>query len=809
MHLFPDVKLALRLLRRNPASTSIALLSIALSVGATALVFAAIKSVLIDPLPYRHPEQIVQLRSEWPRMQQQSHGDWVVWNDTRELARRTRTLESIGIFGNAIFDLAGDANATPEALYGGRMNANLFSVLGMSPMLGRGVLPEEDVPGHPDVMVLSFGLWVRRFHADRSVVGRTITVNGHGCLVVGVMPPEFNFPLRREAARTPSPYVEFWAAPFKVPSNPDAAFSAIARLRPGVSLAEAQQDLASISRSLAHDFPATNRDRILTLHFLRDRVIGAAGTSLLLLMAAAVLFMLIGCANVANMLLARGVGRRREMAVRLAVGAGYWRIVRQLLVESCVLAVLGGIGGYLLTAAAWKILAAVAPVSIPRLAAARADGTTLTFALLLATLNGVLFGIAPALRMAGSNSVFAGFGSRGTASDRHDRLRSSLVVIEVALSVLLVVTGGQVLASFVQLVTTDPGFDADHVLASVVLPAPERYRSPEKRGLLYKRMLDAVRAIPGVERAGTVDALPFSGENHGGFVNGTGVSDAHALTAEVDVVGGEYLQAMGVGLVAGRWFREEEMSESGDVAIVSTFVARRLWPGASALGQRICVDCTPENPDNWKRVIGVVAGASHATLNTPEKANVYLAAGAMQEAAFLVVRTERPAGEMETAIRRAIAAIDPNQPVFLSVTMRDLIADSVADRRFVVMLLGVTGGLALILAAAGVYGVMSYMTSRRTQEIGIRMALGATPGDVFSLFFRQAFVTVAIGLAVGLGGAVISMRLLQRMLMGLEPGHIASAGMAAVLVTVAGGMACWIPARRATRTDPMAALREE
>ncbi|HLN01569.1 MAG TPA: ABC transporter permease [Bryobacteraceae bacterium] len=809
MPILEDLRLGLRLLRRDPASTAIAFLSIALSVGATAVVFAAIKSVLIDPLPYSHPERLVQLRSEWPRMQQQSEGDWVVWNDTRELPRRTHTIESIGVFQNAIFDLAGDANATPTALYGGRMTANLFSVLGVSPMLGRGVLPEEDAPGHPDVMILSYGLWVRRFHADPSVIGRTVTVNGHGCLVVGVMPPEFNFPLRRVAAHTPSPYVEFWAAPFKVPSNPDAGFSAVARLRPSIALAEAQQDLASVSRGLAHDFPATNRDRILTLHALRDRVIGGAGKSLLLLMAAAVLFMVIGCANVANLLVARGLRRQREMAVRLAVGAGYWRIVRQLLTESCVLAVLGGIGAYLLTAAAWTILPAVAPVSIPRLASARADGAILAFALVLATLNGILFGMAPALRMAGSKSVFAGFGSRGAAAGRHDHLRSSLVVAEVALSVLLVVTGGQVLSSFVQLVTTDPGFPADHVLASVVLPAPERYRSPEKRGLFYKRILEAARGLPGVQSAGTVDALPFSGENHGGFVSSSGASDPHALTPEIDVIGGEYLQAMGIPLLAGRWFRGEEMSQSNDSAIVSTLVARRLWPGATALGQRICVDCTPENPNNWKRVIGVVSDASHSALNTPEKANVYLAAGAMQEAAFLVVRTERPAGEMETAIRRAIAAIDPNQPVFLSVSMRDLIADSVADRRFITMLLGVTGGLALILSAAGVYGVMSYITSRRTQEIGIRMALGATPGKVFSLFFRQAFVTVAIGLALGLGAVPISMKFLQGMFLGLEPDHAASAGMATALVTIAAGIACWIPARRATRTDPVAALREE
>src|SRR5579872_2435041 len=334
-----DIRYGLRTMRRSPGFTVAAVLSISLGIAVTAVVFAAIKAVLINPLPYARPAELVQLRSEYPKMQEQAHSDWVLWNDTRELLRRTHTLDSLGVYDNAVFDLAGEANAPPEALLGVRMTASLFPVLGVSPMLGRSLLPEEDQPGHRDLMILSYGLWVRRFHADRSVVGRTVTVNGHGCLVVGVMPPEFNFPLRREAAHTPSPYVEFWATPFGVPQNPEAGIRAVARLRPGVSLAEAQQDLSSISRSLAHDFPATNRDRILTLHFLRDRVIGSAGKSLWLLMAAAVLFMLIGCANIANLLLARGLRRRREMAIRLAVGAGYWRIVRQLLIESCVLAV--------------------------------------------------------------------------------------------------------------------------------------------------------------------------------------------------------------------------------------------------------------------------------------------------------------------------------------------------------------------------------------------------------------------------------------------------------------------------------------
>jgi predicted permease len=813
MSILQDVRLAFRLLRRDLAGTAIALLSIALSVAATAVVFAAIKSVLIDPLPYARAEELVQIRSEFPKMQQQSAGDWVIWNDTQELIRRTRTLESVGVYGNAIFDLAGDAGTTPEALYGLRVTASLFPTLGVSPMLGRNILPEEDQPGRPDEMILSYGLWVRRFNSDRSVVGRAVTVNGHACLVIGVMPPGFNCPLRRQAAHTPSPYVEFWTAPFVVPVNKDAGLGAVARLRRGVSLQQARQDLTSISNALVHEFPATNRDRILTINFLRDRTVGVATSGLLLLMAAALLFMLIGCANVANLLLARGFARQREISVRLAIGAGRARIVRQLLTESCVLAALGALGGYALTAAAWKILPAVAPVSIPRLAAARADGTIFGFTLALAMVNGILFGLAPALRLARLKEAVAlgAFGSRGAAAGRHDHIRSTLVVAEVALSVLLVVAGGQLLGSFVKLVNTDPGFQADRILASVVLPAFERYPTPAQRGLFFKRILDSVRALPGVQSAGAVDALPFSGENHGGFVSNTAaLSDKSnaPLTAEVDVVSAKYLQTMGIHLLEGRWFREEDMSESSDAAIVNDFAVTRLWPRASAVGQRICVYCTPERPNNWKRVIGVVSSVSHAALNEPMKGNVYLSAGAMQKAVFLVVRTERPTGDLEKAIRRAIATIDPNQPVFLSASMRALLADSVADRRFIMTLLAITACLALLMSAAGIYGVISYTTLRRTQEMGIRLALGATPRDVHVLLFRQGFATIAVGLTLGLSAAMALTPVLQSLFVGLESRSPAHVWIATALVTVTAGIACWIPARRVTKIDPISALRE-
>jgi predicted permease len=806
MSVLRDIKLALRLFWRAPALTGIALVSIALSVGATAVVFAAVKSVFINPLPYARPGELVQIRTEFARFGA-SHTDWALWHDAQEIMRRTRTLASTGVYRNEILNLSADASTPPEALYGLRASASLFPTLGVTPMLGRNISPDEDQPGHANEMILSYGLWARRFHSDPAIIGRTITIDGHDCLVIGVMPQDFNFPLRRGAVHTPSPYVDFWA-PLRSgkPVSETEAVGVVARLRPGVSFSEAQQDLASISSDLNREFPATNRDHSLLMGLLRDRTVGSAEKALLFLMAAAVMFLLIGCANVANLLLARGLSRQREIAIRIAIGAGQGRIVRQLLTESCLLAGIGGIGGYILTIVAWKLLPAVAPVSIPRLAAARADWQVFGFALTIALLNGILFGMMPALRSGRMRATSAQDlrADAGIAGGR-DRIRGALVTIEVALAVSLVVIGGQLLASFVGLLRTDPGFDAKHVLASVIIPAGDRYNTPEQQGLLFSRILDAVRVLPGVESAGTIDALPFSGENHGGLVSGGELQTA----AEVDVVSAGYLQTMGVRLTQGRWFGDEDMKESGDGVIVNKIAAGNLWPQTSAVGKRICVDCSPEKPNNWKRVVGVVSSIRHAAMDEPQGASVYLAANALDNAAFLVVRSDRPAAEMERAIRESIALVDPNQPVFLSASMQTLIADSLADRRFIMGLLVVTGCLALAMAAAGVYGVATYVTSRRTQEIGIRMALGATRSDVEALIFRQGFLSAAIGLAIGLGSTVVLMRLAGGVLPGLTYGNFGHVGIEVGFVSLTAAIACWLPARRAAKIDPMAALRQE
>jgi len=806
-----DIRLAFRLSWRAPSFTLITLLSVALSVGAVAVVFTAVKSVLLDPLPYTRQSELVQIRTDFPKFMA-SVSDWMLWRDGQELVRRTRTLGSIAFYRTDVFDLPGDNVNPPEALWGLRVSANLFPTLGVQPMLGRNILPQEDQPGHPNEMILSYGLWMRRFQGDRGIVGRNIVINGHSCIVIGVMPRGFNFPLREGDVHTPWPYIEFWAPLQNAGTlGPSFGVFSIARRRPGITLREAQQDLASISADLAREFPETNRDHTMRMGLLLDRALGNSKNALWLLFAASAMFPLIGCANVANMLLARGVTREREMGIRMAVGAGTARILRQLLTESCVLATLGGIAGYCLTVTTWKLLPAVFPTSIPRLSAARADWKIFTFSLAIAVANGILFGMAPAFR-AIRNRIVPGRELTVRMARPRDRLRGLLVAVEMGLAAALVVVGGQLLASFISLVRTDPGFAADRVLASVVIPDQTRYATAELRRQLYRRILDAVRLSPGIESAGTIDALPFSGENHGGLIGmgNSGVSESHdRVPAEIDLVSTGYLEAIGVRLIRGEWFREQDMSDSGDSVIVNDIAAQRLWPSENPIGKLMCVYCSSKKPNDWKRVIGVVSAVRHRSLDEPLQPSVYIASHSLENAAFVVVRSDRPMKEVDKDIRNAVANVDTNQPVFVSTTMHDLIDDSLANRRFIMGLLACAGCLALVMATGGVYGVTSYITSRRAHEIGVHIALGATRRDVETLVFRQGFLSALIGLVSGLMLALILMRILRSVLVGISSEEFQYVGIEAGAVILAAALACWVPARRASRIDPAIALRQE
>jgi predicted permease len=797
---------SLRTFRRTPAVTAIALGSIAITVGATAVVFTAVKTVLFDPLPYARPSELVQFRTDYSRFHA-SRADWVMLPDMQDVMGRNRSFESIGTYHYALFNLTGDGSAPPEALYGLFVSANMFSTLGVKPMLGRDVLPEEAQFGRDREMILSYGLWTRRFNADPKVVGRSFEVNGHACTIIGVMAPGFDFPMRlATTVRTPSQHMDFWAPdgmdPTKI-TRESPAFGAVGRLRTGTSQAQAEQDVLSISAALEREYPRTNQGRSLHLISLRNRTLGFARTGLPLLLAAALIFLLIGCANVANLLLARTFARQREIAIRLALGAGRSRIVKQLITESCLLGIAGGLAGYALTVLAWKLLPTVAPMTIPRLATARPDWTVFAFTLAISAINGLIFGTAPAFGSARGDPAFAlrESGMRGSIGSTRNRLRSALVVSEVALAVTLVVIGGLLTGAFVKLIRTDPGFDSNHVLASIIIAAGDQYRTPAKQGSLFRRILDSVRALPGVESVATVDALPFSGENNGGTIR-TDLSGPEQQ-AEIDRVSADYLQTMGVQLLQGRWLREDDMSADRDTAIINDVAAHSLWPGQDALSKRFCL-CWDVNSPVWKRVVGVVQTIQHSGLDGPIGPEVYFAASALEHAQFLVVRTRRPSDELAKSVRMAVASVDPKQPVFLSASMSRLIGDSIADRRFIMILLAITGCLALLLAAAGVYGVVSYATSLRTQEIGVRMALGATPRHVHLLIFRHGMRLAGAGVLIGLGSALVLVRILS-----LAPVDNAFVALAAALVSVSAALACFIPARRATRIDPMLALRRD
>ncbi|HEY6347242.1 MAG TPA: ABC transporter permease [Bryobacteraceae bacterium] len=796
-----NLKFALRTMGRNPALTGVALASIAIGTSAAAVVFAAVKTVLLRPFPYTKPSELVQLRTDDTRSN--PHADWVFWSDMRDAAERSSSIESAGLYHYAVFNLAGDSTTPLEALYGLTVSASLFPTLGVKPMLGRNILPEEDQPNHACVMILSSGLWGRRFNSDRGMIGRSVEMNGHACTVVGVMPPEFNFPMSlATTVRTPSPYIEFWAAPLIRPGEEalhrrdDFGYGAVARLRGGVAPAQASQELARISADLAREYPLSNRFRSLRSLPLVQHTLGASRAGLWLLFGASGVFMLIGCANVANLLLARGLSRQREFAIRFAVGADRAAILRQLIVESCVLAVAGGLAGFLLTAAAWRILPAIAPMSIPRLAAARADGQVFLFTVAISLVNGILFGILPAFRAAEPNRTLRDSARGG--------LRSLLVGAEAALAVVLVVTGSLLAVSLIRLLSIDPGFDADHVLASIIVPSSDKYPTPESRAPLWPKILDAVKEIPGVESAGTIDALPFSGENNGPLITADPGEAGRGAgrTAEADLVSADYLQTMGVKLLQGRWLREEDVTNRRPVAIIDEIAARALFPHGDAGGRRICVNCMLNEAQRWYDVVGICSSMRHASLDQNAGPAVYLTSRAFEQADFLVVRAQLPTPELARAIRRAVASADPGQPVLLSATMSTLIGDSIADRRFLYVTLSITGVLALLLAAAGVYGTVSHAASQRTREVGIRMAVGATPRDIVALIFLQGMRPVVLGSAAGILAAKAAVTLMRSSVSGLAVADSRAFALGVGLVIAAAAAACLIPACRTAKLNP-------
>jgi len=799
-----DARHALRALARTPGFTLAAVAALALGIGATTAIFSVVDAVLLRPLPYRDPEGLaVVFNHGFTAVSPANLLDW------KRQATRLSGLAAAESWGTNL----GGGDRT-ERLEGVHVSADLFPMLGVTPLQGRLFGPEEDRPGSPRAVLLGYRLWQRRFGGDPGIVGRPILLDGEAHTVVGVMPRGFEFP-------------PFWAtgaelwAPLALAdrsANREAeSLRAFARLAPGASLAEARAELAAIAARLERAYPGTNRD--VTLRALDDVVVGHVRLALYVLLGAVSFLLLIACANVAHMLLARAAARQREIALRAALGAGRGRLLRQLLTESLVLALIGGAAGVGLAAAALRALVAISPGNLPRLETAGLDPSVLVVTALVSLATGVAFGVVPALQAARQDpSASLREGERGSTAGGGHRLRRALMASELGLALVLLVGAGLMIRTFVALRAFDPGFDTRHVVSAVVSLTGSRAADPPRRLAFYREMLERVRALPGVEQAATINHLPLAGDvwRVPFHVEGRPLdAPGEGPRATYRVVSPGYFATMSLPLVRGRDFGADDALGADGVVIVNESVAQRFWPGVDPVGRRITLD-DPEKPV-WLTVVGVARNAARGEWAAAPDQEVYLPL--LQSRTYLekeggpftfmtlVVKAREDPGAIASSVRSAVWQLDGSVAVSDLQTMEEVVAHSTASPRFYLLLLGSFAAVALVLAAVGVYGVMSYSVARRRGEIGIRMALGARPRDVLALVMGESLGVAAAGAVSGLACALALTRLMSGLLYGVAASDPATFASVAAVLTLVALVAAWLPARRAIRADPLAALR--
>jgi putative ABC transport system permease protein len=801
--LLQDLRHGARSLRRSPGFTAVAVIALALGIGANTAVFSVVNAVLLRPLAYRDPGRLVTLL----------HGgsnpvavaNYLDWRD------QSRSFETMAAADYWRPNLTGIDS--PEHLYGLKVTGNLLPMLGIQPLLGRLFVRGEDEPGAEHETILSYGLWQRRFNGDPGVLGRLVTLDGEGYRVVGVMPQGFHF-------------APFWAtrAELWVPDAFAAAdrtrggnhLRVFARLKSGVSLDQARAEIRTVTARLERQYPGTNRNVRVTP--LRENVVGKVETPLLILLGAVGLVLLIACANVAHMLLARASSRRKELAVRGALGAGRARIAAQLLTENLLLAVLGGAAGLVIASWGTRALRALSPANLPRVDSVAIDGWVALFLIAATLATGLIFGLVPALRVSSMNLAGAlKDAARGSSeSFRRNRLRGALVASEFALALVLLIGAGLMVRSFFALRAVDPGFRPDHVISMVVSVAGSPEADAGRREVFYRQLLDRVRALPGVEAAGGINHLPLAGDLWGWSFTIAGrpkPNPGEAPGAVYRIIMPGYLETMRLPVLRGRGISERDDSGAPGVVLINERAAARYWPGEDPLGKQISFD-----GHNWITIAGIVKNAKQGDWADEVEPEVYLPA--LQNRAFLedpgvhfayltlVARTVGDPAALAPALKQAVWSFDRNLPVSEVLTMDRVVADATAAPRFEMLLLGVFATIALVLAAVGIYGVMSYSVARRTQEIGIRVSLGATRRDVLAMVVRQAMALVLAGAAVGLAGSLMLARLMSGMLYGVRPADPLTFAVVALLLAAVALAAAAIPALRATRIDPLVALRE-
>ncbi|HSS19158.1 MAG TPA: ABC transporter permease [Pyrinomonadaceae bacterium] len=801
-HLLSDIRYGFRSLLKHPGFTAVAVITLALGIGANSAMFSTVNSVLLQPLPYPESNRIVVLEGINPpagiTQSNMSVPDLADWQAQNQVFDKLAGFVSGGA-------LLANADET-ERVRAASVSADFFSIFRTPPLHGRALAPYDSEKGHERVVVLSFGLWRRRFGGDPNIVGRKVTITGEPITVVGVMPASFDYPQQSE----------LWLSfPLNAASErrDNRYVNVVARLQPGVGVAQAQTEMNTISQRLAQSYTVTNTGWSVRVTNLQERLVKEIRSSLLVLLGAVAFVLLIACANVANLLVARSTGRQREIAVRAALGASRWRVVRQLLTESLLLSFIGGAMGLMLSVWLTKLLVAISPANTPRFDEIRPDARVLLFTLGVTILTGIIFGLAPALHASRTdlNTSLKDGARSGSAGAHNKRLRSVMMVSEIALSFMLLVGAGLLIKSFLRLREVSPGFNPSNVLTlRINLVLPKNSQGPTRSQLL-SQTLERLKALPDVTATGAVLSLPLSGDtfNVGRSLVREGrplVPEESENAAYLPTTPG-YFQTLQIPLSEGRVFNEQDNDTATKVVIVNQTLARRLWPGQSPLGKHITI----WRDEKFAREIVGVVGDTKAALEDEAETQMYVpfAQDSGWGAMSLMVRTNGDPQRIATAARAAIHAVDKGIPISNVRSMDEVLAKSVAQRRTSMLLLSAFAGVALLLAMIGIYGVTAYYVTQRTQEIGIRIALGARVGDVMRLVLQSGMFLAICGVGCGLAGAFTITRLLASLLFGVTPTDVFTFAGVSLCLLLTALVACYLPARRASRIDPLVALRYE
>jgi putative ABC transport system permease protein len=808
--LWQDLKFSLRMLRKHPGFTVVAVLTLALGIGANAAIFGVVNTVLLRPLPYKDPSRIINLSQI--ELRTQVSGAFMSYTKYTQIAEQNKTLESLAGFYPLTLSLVTESE--PEAVNGARVSLDFFRVLGISPSQGRSFLPEEEQPGGADVAVISDGFWHSHFAGDPRTLGKPLVLDGKNATIVGILPPSFHFPVQfpEPDVWLPRPSDTILLTPAQVHSGA-SYFSVIARLRQGETLQRARAEFDTINASYKQQF-GSNVDATrfgIFAQTLEDSLVGGLRPALLVLLAAVGFVLLIACANVANLLLARATAREREIAVRSALGASGGRLVRQLLSESILLSVCGGALGVCFAAVLMPAFRTLSPGTVPRLDEAKIDGFVLIFSLLLCVITGIVFGLVPALETSKKDlQETLKEGRQGSSEGGgRGRFRALLVVAEMGIALVLMTGAGLLIESFSRLMQVNPGFSPENLMAFPLTLPPSRYSKPEFQAQFYRQLLEHIRAMPEVQSAGITSYLPLSGAIRFVFVCPEGrVCEGIGKdpTSAVRQVSAGYFETVRTPLLSGRTIEEKDIAGGSPVVVINETAAKHFFAGQNPLGKHLA-----NSRDMLQReIVGVVADVKFSALNAANTEEMYLPMAQVPwPNTTLLVRSRANLQSLVVAVRTKIAELDPNLPVAGISSMEEVVGASVAQAKLTMQFVGIFAGFALLLAAIGIYGVTAYTVTARKQELGIRVALGARPADILRLVVGQGMRMTLIGVALGVVASLALTRLLASLLFGVRATDPLVFSAASLLLVGVALLACYLPARRATRVDPIIVLRYE